>query len=746
MKFLRIFILSTLLFVFAAAIGAGAYYTSVTKDAKLCPEKLLLSDLTATVYGDSGKAVKSAGVLSKKNTVKAENLPNHTKRAFVDTEDKRFYSHGGFDFKRMVKAAARNLGSMSFKEGASTISQQLIKNTHLSQEKTIKRKLKEIKLTRQLESRYSKEEILEKYLNTIYFGHSCFGIGSASEYYFGKTPSELTVSESAILAGLVKSPNNYSPFKNPVQCEKRRNLVLSLMKAQGHIDKAEYALALGEPLPTAPSASLGGESYLRFVFDELETLAEKYSFTVGGRLQIYTYLDEKLQSALAQAAKDTPSDKTVTVLDAKTHGFKGCYSTIGNIARSPGSILKPLLVYAPAIELNQLSPATAILDEKTNFSGYTPENYGGGYSGYVSAREALAKSLNIPAVKVLNSVGIEKAKPYLEKLGLSLKKEDESLALALGGMKDGYSLKQLVSAYSAFSDGGKYENGAFIKEVVIDGRSVYKRKIRKTRVFSEETAYLTTDMLKTAAQTGTAKKLRTLPFPIAAKTGTAGTKEKNTDAYAVTVTTKDIVGVWLGNADHSAIPFTGGGEPCNIAYAVNEYLYNLYLLRNEKIQNFQKPNGVQAVNLDKIEYSDTHNIVLADENAPKQFVFSEVFKSSALPRGKSYKFSNPSISAPQISVWGRTVRIDFSNGAPDYYDYIIQRYDYATHSTVYQGKYQKIFSDEGVKENKNYIYTVIPVYNGVKGKAVVLPEICLKGSAKPPNEPPEITNKDWWEY
>ncbi len=739
MKILRIFLLSGLIVFSLLFIGAGVYYLRATKDVRLQPEKLLLEELSTKVYDENGNPVQSAGTLAKKNTVKAEDLPEYAKRAFIDVEDKRFYSHSGFDVKRIAKATLRNVKSASFKEGASTISQQLIKNTHLSQEKTIKRKLKEFKLTRQLEKRYSKEEILERYLNTIYFGHSCFGIGSASEYYFGKSPSALSVAESALLAGLVKSPNNYSPFKHPEQCKKRRNIVLSLMKKAGDLQPIEYEKAIQEDLPLTPNVSHGGDGYLKFVFDELETLAEKHSFTVGGKIEIQTYLDKDLQEKITNTLKNLPCDRSAMVLDVERNAFKASYSTLGNVCRSPGSVLKPLLVYAPAVEKNQISPATAILDEKTDFSGYTPENYGGTYAGYVSAREALSRSLNIPAVKILNSTGIEKSKAYLEKLDLPLEREDESLALALGGMKKGYTLKQLVSAYSVFPDQGEYQNGAFIKEVFIDGRSVYKRKLKKERVFSEATAYLVSDMMKTAAQTGTAKKLRTLPFDIIAKTGTAGTKQKNTDAYVLTATKKDVVGVWLGNANNAHVEYTGGGEPCNIAYSINEFLHADRLAKNQPIGKFSPPSTVVSVNLDKIEYYDTHNIVLADENAPKQFIFSEVFNIQALPRGKSDKFSNPSISTPNISVWGRTVRIDFSNVAPDYYDYIIERYDYATHSTVYRGKYQAVFSDESVQDEKRYVYTVIPVYNGKKGKPVKLPEISLKGAPPPP-----ITNKDWW--
>ncbi len=745
MKKLRIFILTALFLLFGATLFCGAYFHTVTKDVRLQPEKLLLNELSTLVYDQDGRELRSANLLKRANAVKADVMPEYLKKAFVDVEDKRFFQHGGFDWKRMAKAALKNFFARSFKEGASTISQQLVKNTHLTQEKTLTRKLREIKLTTQLEKRYSKEEILERYLNTIYFGHSCFGIAAAAEFYFGKNVSELNLAESATLAGLVRSPNNYSPFKNPERCKQRRNLVLSAMYSQGHLSKREYVQAKEERLPDSPSAS-GGESYLRFVFDELETLAEQRSFSVGGNIQIYTYLEPSLQEKLEGLAQSVSGDKTLLVLDTATGGFKGGYTSIGNAPRSPGSALKPLLVYAPALEKNLLSPVTAILDEKTDFAGYSPENYGGGYSGYVSAREALSKSLNIPAVKILNSLGVEKAAQYLKALGIPVEKKDESLALALGGMSRGFTLKDLVSAYSVFPNGGNFRSGAFIREIRIDGRSVYKRKARARRVFSEETAYLTADMMKTAAQTGTAKKLRSLPFEIAAKTGTAGTKEKNTDAYTLTATANDVVGVWLGNADHSPVPYTGGGEPCNLAYAINEFLANAYRAVGKPVAPFKKPNGVQSVALDKIEYYATHNIILADRNAPREYVFEELFSSNALPREKSCKFSVPSISTPRITTVKNGVEITFPSGTPSYYDYIIQRYDYVTHSTVYRGGLQEVFFDKNLSANKSYVYTVIPVYQGVKGTPVTLPEITFRQSETDVKEPPPIANKEWWDY
>ena len=747
MKILRRILCISLLVLAAFCLSAVGFYFAVTKDARLYPEKLALSEQKIVLYDSQGEPVKGVAANLLKQTVAMEEIPQKTRYAFVDTEDKRFYSHNGFDVKRIARAAVNNLKSRSFKEGASTISQQLVKNTHLSQEKTLKRKLREWKLTRTLERRYSKDEILEKYLNVIYFGHNCFGLRSAAEFYFGKTPDELDLADSAILAGLVRSPNNYSPFKNPEGCLKRKATVLNLMQKNGHITEEEKLAALEKPLPTAPVVSSDNVGYAHFVFDELTAIAESYDLAVGGNIEIRTYLDRSLQNRLEELAESyDQTDITMTVLDNRTHGFKACLSTVGEIRRLPGSVLKPLLVYAPALEKDIVSPATPVLDEKVNYGGYSPDNYDGTYSGYVSVRESVAKSLNIPAVKILETLGVEHGAEYLGKMGLPVDKDDYSLALALGGMKNGFSLQKLVSAYSTFTNGGMFCDGGFISSVKIDGKEVYKRETVSTRVFSEETSYLMTDMLQTAAKTGTAKKLRSLPFNVAAKTGTVGTSKGNTDAYALSYNTEDCVGVWLGNADNAFIDCTGGGLPCNFVLHIYEYLYKTYQEQNRPVGNFPIPSGVVRVALDKPTYYDTHNLILADDLAPIDQRFSEWFKKQAAPTKKSDIFSNPTIISPVLQYSDGKVTITFDKTLPTFYQYKIDRYDYVTHNTVYLGEFIESFTDENVDGNKNYIYTVTPIYKEIEGTPVTLPTVTTKAGEPPPTSDREILEKNWWEY
>ena len=221
------------------------YYFGVTAGVKLDKNKLTTENTFLTLYDANGEEIEASAIRASADSAE---IPEHVKNAFVAVEDKRFYAHKGIDYKRMFAAGWKNLMSFSFREGASTISQQLIKNTHLTSEKTIHRKLKEIKLARILEQQYSKDEILTLYLNSIYFGHSAFGIENASRFYFGKSASELLPAEGAMLAALIRSPNRYSPFRDAEACKLRRDLVLRLMLEQGYIEQSTYEAAAAAPL------------------------------------------------------------------------------------------------------------------------------------------------------------------------------------------------------------------------------------------------------------------------------------------------------------------------------------------------------------------------------------------------------------------------------------------------------------------------------------------------------------------
>jgi membrane peptidoglycan carboxypeptidase len=489
-------------------------------------------------------------------------------------------------------------------------------------------------------------------------------------------------------------------------------------------------------------------NYAHFAFEEFTKIAEQKGWRIGGKIEIFTYLQPELQENLKSIAKEVSEcDKSMFVLDNHSMGFKACVSTVGNITRLPGSLIKPLLVYAPALEENVISPATPILDEKINYSGYSPENYDGKFHGYVSARECVARSLNVPAVKILESVGLQKVKPYMKAMGLPIQKEDESLALALGGMKNGYPLQDLTSAYATFANNGVYQKGCFVHSVKINGKTVYTHKAHKTRVFSEESAYLMTDILKTTATEGTAKKLRNLPFQIAAKTGTVGTSQGNTDAYALSYTKNDCVSVWLGNKANEKIPYTGGGLPCNLLLEINECLAEDYAKQKLAFPEFVKPKNVVSVSLDKTSYYDKHTMLLSDDNAPKEYCFTELFKSIAIPLNKSVSFTKPNIISPTISTQEKGVCINFATSSPSYYHYQILRRDYVTHNTkiLYEGEKIERFFDEDLLPNRTYEYSVVVSYKNNKSAPILLPTVSTSDCAMEMNKD-EILEKQWWDY
>lgn len=702
--------------VTAVFLVCAIYYFSVTAGVKLNPSKLDLAQNNINLYDMNGDPVAQCSAAGE-NGVDVTALRPYTINAFVSAEDKNFYSHHGFDYKRMGMALWRNFTSFSFKEGASTISQQLIKNTQLTPEKTIKRKLRELKLTRRLEKDYEKDQIMEMYLNTIYFGHSCFGLEEAARFYFDCAPSELSLAQSAMLAGIIKSPNNYSPFKNPQSCLSRRNYVLNAMQKNGYIDKSARLEAEAEELPTeANSHADAMKFYYRAVFDELE---EKLGEEIYGGLNIYTFLDVTLQKKLEEEGAQTDTDKSFCVIDNQKHGVKAFYSTVGAAKRLPGSLIKPLLVYAPALQENTISPATPILDEKVDYGGYSPKNYDGTYHGYVSAREALSNSYNVPAVKILNGTGIAKSAAYLKKVGLDVDSADYSLALALGGMKQGYSLPRLCAAYTVFSSDGKYAPCSFISKIT-DGehKTLYEKEVASQKVFDEESVTLLNDMLRTATKSGTAKKLKNLPYEICAKTGTCGNSSGNTDAYCISYTSSDTVGVWLGNADNSVMEnITGGGLPANLNLHILEYLYE-----KSSPAPLAKSKNVIRCSLDKQEYAKNHVLLLTDDNAPVQEkTFSELFKKSNAPRQKSTYFSNPKINTPSIFVNDTGVCIVLCHA--EYYTILINRQGDDGFHTVYQGEMQEKILDVDVEEGKKYIYSVTPYYGKFVGKTVILPEV-----------------------
>lgn len=665
-------ILLTILII-SALIGLGFYISSIYINARsieINKEVLSSPSLSIEIFDNENKPIKEDNEINKAYA-KIETLSDETKNAFISIEDKNFYNHKGVNYKRIAKAMLNNIRSGKLKEGASTITQQLVKNTQLTSEKTFERKIKEVALAQKIEKMYSKDEILELYLNVIYFGNNCYGIESASNYYFSKPAKELNVEEVSTLAGMIKSPAKYSPIKNYDNCLKRRNLVLSEMNKDGKLSIEKYNKAINTKL----SLNLNTEkknklnSYSQMAIDEAEQILKIPSRQIAlSGYKIYTYQDKSKQDALEQSIKDVnpDCDSAGIIIDNKRHAVSAYIGDsiykILDSKRQPGSCIKPILVYGPAINENIIYPCTQLLDEKTTISEYTPKNVNDVYRGYVSAREALSKSINIPAIKVLSYVGIEKAKIYAEDMGITFDELDDSYSLALGGMTYGTNILQLAGAYTTFANNGKYAPAKFISFITDKNNNlVYINKPTEKAVMREDSAYLLTDMLKTCAKTGTAKKLAELNIDIASKTGTVGkpNSKNNLDAWNISYTNDFTCCIWLGNLDNSPITYAGGNQP-------TEIVKNYFKIIGDK-SNFNIPSSIVEKNIDRTELDENHRVVLANNYIPERYVQKEIFSTFNLPKDVSNKFS--SIEKPILNskVEGNKAIIEFE--AKDYLTY-----------------------------------------------------------------------------
>ena len=672
----------------AAATGAILLFTG---EEELREDKLVIEKINLQITDKDNKAIELPSEYD--NYADESEIPEKLKNAFVALEDKRFYSHHGLDFLRIGKAALNNLRSGSLKEGASTISQQLIKNTHLSSEKSFRRKLSEARLALKLEREYTKDEILTMYLNMLYFGSGEYGVKNAAKRFFGKELSLLNNAECAMLAGIVKSPTKYNPINNFEESNKRKDLVLGVMYKEGVIDENEYKAALKYDIIIKNEVNKNNMAiyFLKYCIDECEKiLSIDKGALLSGNFSVRTYLDmsaqetlEKTMSSSALTHKNVGGDIpdcAAIVIDNLSRGVKAFYSNCAyasEIKRQPGSLLKPLVAFAPAIENGLLSPASIMSDAPRSFTGYAPKNYKDEYYGDISVREALKLSLNIPAVEAMTLVGVENACSYLSRLGMPLTESDLNLSTALGGLTYGVHLRDLAGAYCALANGGTYADVAFIKEIRDkNGKILYSHKPALRRVFGEDTSYLITDMLKDTALDGTAKKMSVLGYEIASKTGTVASADPqfNTDAYNASYTSAETAIFWQGNLSGRALlpgVITGGGSPT--LFAVN------YFRHSPKPRPFIMPKSVVKLNIDKFDL-DVGNVTLADENAPYFAVKKELFSRRFMPRSRNLSYTRLPMPKYSCNISGDNIETTVT---PDpRLRYEIVRHDYFTGDQV----------------------------------------------------------------
>ena len=642
-------------------------------------------------------------------------LNDYTKNAFISIEDKKFYTHKGINLGRTIKAGLKNILNGKIIEGGSTITQQLIKNTHLTKEKTIERKIKELALSKKLEKLYSKDEILETYLNVIYFGDNCYGIEDASMHYFSKDASSLSIAESATLAGLIKAPNTYSPTKNKEKCLKRRNLVLSEMLKDNYISNDEYNNSKKEDLNLNLTEKIENQmnTYDKIALNEainILGLTEKQIAFNG--IKIYTNknasIQQKLETLLISQKENLVNqgldyDISNIVINNKTGKIEAYYSTsiydVDTLKRQPGSSIKPILVYAPAIENNLISPSTLILDEETDFNGYKPHNYNNTFNGYVSARTALEKSLNIPAVKVLTYIGINNAINFAENNGIHFDENDNNLAISLGGFTYGETLKNIANSYQAIANNGNYIQASCIDKIETKtGKLLYKNNIETKKTMRDDTSTLLIDMLKGVTKNGTGKKLSFLPYEIASKTGTVSLKNSNlnTDAYNFAFTTNHTLGCWYGNlsGENLSNKITGSSYPTETNKTILESLYN-----TTTPENFKYSSDVIKLNIDLNNLKENNIITLAPDFISERYKQTELFSRFNLPNEDISLYTN-SFEIKSDFINDCNIKFDAHN----YFDYDIYLNDSIVHSLKdNEGEYTFTFKDLNTQINKIYV-------------------------------------------
>ena len=599
-----------------------------------------------------------------------EQIPQLLSDAFIAVEDKRFYSHHGVDYVRVAGALISNIkGNRT--QGASTITQQLVKNTYLSSEQTFSRKFKEMQTAIKLEKQLSKEQILEYYLNMLYFGSGEYGVKNASRRFFDKELSELNALECAMLAGIIKSPTKYNPINNYDNSIARARVVLKLMSEQNKISENIYNDYKNSDIVIKNTIieNTFDKNYLNSTIHEackLLSLDEKNVLNSG--YNVYTYFDANSQNTLSSiiSNSDYYQDQSTggigIICDNSNYGIKAFASNrnIDNLyefKRQVGSTIKPLACYAPALDQGLISPNDKILDEPTSFGNYSPSNYKDKYYGWTSINDCVANSLNIASVKVMQQVGCQTSADYLQKMNISIAEEDKNLALALGGMTYGMNMIELLGGYATLANYGLYKTPSFIRKITdSNGKVVYDAENTVlTRVFDEQSSYLMTDMLLNCSKNGTAKKLKNLDFDIACKTGTVSMENKafNSDIFAVGYTTADTMLFWQGNTAMDSSQTGGGATTLMLKNFANAYYTDTYPT------NFSIPTGIEELNIDKFSYENLNQIVLASQNAPQKSVIKGKFSQKCLPTNKDTTYDRMSIDDISFNQSSDSVTINF---------------------------------------------------------------------------------------
>lgn len=607
-------------------LGISGYLVIIFGGKLVVDEEDLILDATTTIETEDGVVI--AELYNENRTpVSINQIPKHVQEAFVSIEDRRFYEHAGVDIQSVARAVYRDIIAFAKVEGASTITQQLAKNLFLHNDKTWMRKTKEVTAAIYLERQFTKKQILELYLNEIYFGSGVYGIEEASQLFFSKSVEDLTLAEGALLAGLAKAPNGYSPLHYPDKALDRRNVVLHAMDQAGKISTETRIQTQGKTLGLHVNESKETpwvDSYVDLVMKEA---AKAYGLSVDaltrGGYRIVVSMDDTIQQIAYEQFKDdqyfpgnTDGTQGAFVMMDQASGaivaaIGGRSYELGNlnrltVTRQPGSTMKPIAVYGPALMKETYGPYSLIPDQKISFDGYTAENVNAKYEGAVSVYEALRVSKNAPAVWLLDAIGIDYAMSFLKKMEISI--EDKGLAIALGGLSEGVTPKKMMESFRPFIHGGKYVESHTINRIYNrDNKLIIEESHDEAQVFSSQVAWNMTKMLINVVENGTGTAGE-YDKALAGKTGSTQhplVKGEYKDAWFVGYTPNYVSALWMGydrsGKDHYLTE--GSSYPTMLTKSILSEMDK----RKSLESTFEKPKNVESLP-EPIDLPDINNL------------------------------------------------------------------------------------------------------------------------------------------
>ncbi|NIB75393.1 PBP1A family penicillin-binding protein [Streptococcus pseudopneumoniae] len=630
-KYLGISFLS--LVIATIVLGGGVFFYYVSKAPTLSESKLVATT-SSKIYDNKNQLIADLGSERRVNA-QANDIPTDLVKAIVSIEDHRFFDHRGIDTIRILGAFLRNLQSNSL-QGGSTLTQQLIKLTYFStstSDQTISRKAQEAWLAIQLEQKATKQEILTYYINKVYMSNGNYGMQTAAQNYYGKDLNNLSLPQLALLAGMPQAPNQYDPYSHPEAAQNRRNLVLSEMKNQGYISAEQYEKAVNTPitdglqsLKSASNYPAYMDNYLKEVINQVEEETGYNLLTTG--MDVYTNVDQEAQKHLwdiyntdeyvaypddelqvASTIVDVSNGKVIAQLGARHQSSNVSFGINQAVEtnRDWGSTMKPITDYAPALEYGVYdSTATIVHDEPYNYPGTdTPVyNWDRGYFGNITLQYALQQSRNVPAVETLNKVGLNRAKTFLNGLGIDYPSLHYSNAISSNttesDKKYGASSEKMAAAYAAFANGGTYYKPMYIHKVVFSDGSEKELSNVGTRAMKETTAYMMTDMMKTVLTYGTGRNAYLAWLPQAGKTGTSNYTDEEIENHIKTsqfvapdelfagYTRKYSMAVWTGYSNRLT-PLVGNG--LTVAAKVYRSMMT-YLSEGSNPEDWNIPDGI----------------------------------------------------------------------------------------------------------------------------------------------------------